>query len=527
MDPGTAAALGLGLPVLVDLALKYSHFISNCIQTYKHAKEDRADLETFGTVLAEGMWRKQFLLAKEIWSREDCTAPQRAALEVMISKTYFEIWNATRILENHSTDTTPGRLYYSVFGRRKIQRINDRLATHQSSLTELLGIIDLENQQLYGAISLDVDNWRYRQLPWPALQPLQVSTTLSIIEGEIKTGHTASPTKSPVLIEECTEISEEHELRKITEYLLYRFQKNVVGEEHMTGILPILGYKFHGVSQQFDGPKPQLIFKLPLPSSSATTLHRYIFDNPSVDLDFRFSLARKLASAVLSVSARGLVHKNIRTDSSLILQSEDRSTIDIFLTDWWLLGSYADFSTTGRAVSDWKKDIFRHPRRHKATQQRGIDLTANTGHDVYSLGVCLVEIGMWDRLVKPEADSHGSPISDDFIAAAGHSGPLQPGGISQIFSTPERVREALVLMAEEHLPSRMGRPFANLVKACLNCLDGGFTQNGKPVDFQRMTKEEQTLSFNELVLAPLSNVLPGFGAAMVTAPSNAVAGQAG
>lgn len=250
-----------------------------------------------------------------------------------------------------------------------------------------------------------------------------------------------------------------------------------------------------------------------------TTLHHYIANNPveMVKLDFRFGLARKLAAAVLSVGAKGLVHKNVRSDSTLILQSEDRSKTEVFLTNWWLLGSHVDFTTVGRAPVNWKEEIFRHPRRYLANPKEAIDHNANIGHDVYSLGVCLIEIGMWEVLVKLDTYSsgssayHGSPISETFLAAAGHAQSSQPNeAIVQIFANPDSVKEALEKMAQEQLPSRMGQPFADLVKACLNGLERGFDRGGERVDFRTMTGEEQTLSFNELVLAPLTNALPGF-----------------
>lgn len=66
-------------------------------------------------------------------------------------------------------------------------------------------------------------------------------------------------------------------------------------------------------------------------------------------------------------------------------------------------------------------------------------------HDIYSLGVCLLEIGLWDSFVAHEADENG-PI---------------PGKVLDItfddavFNKPMAIKEHLVALAKKALPRRI------------------------------------------------------------------------
>jgi hypothetical protein len=107
---------------------------------------------------------------------------------------------------------------------------------------------------------------------------------------------------------------------------------------------------------------------------------------------------------------------------------------------------------------------------------------------VYSLGVCLLEIGLWDVLVRPEEDQFSNllknvvdvkredqvpneikwlypkeqePENQDSDEEEADSGPRGP----------EVVKASLIRIARKELPPKMGTPFADLVVACLTCLD--------------------------------------------------------
>lgn len=81
-------------------------------------------------------------------------------------------------------------------------------------------------------------------------------------------------------------------------------------------------------------------------------------------------------------------------------------------------------------------------------------------HDIYSFGVCLLELGLWSSFMCPDGESLKPGPELDIIADA--------------IASEDRVKAAfdikrtLVSIANEKLPSRMGQKYANLVTSCLD-----------------------------------------------------------
>jgi hypothetical protein len=87
-------------------------------------------------------------------------------------------------------------------------------------------------------------------------------------------------------------------------------------------------------------------------------------------------------------------------------------------------------------------------------------------HDIYSLGVCLLEIGLWHSFVQWESDdSQPHPWSDlDIQDAISEKDPRHGG-----FTTKNKP----VTITKDRLPSLVGDNYTRLVLACLCCLDEG------------------------------------------------------
>lgn len=85
-------------------------------------------------------------------------------------------------------------------------------------------------------------------------------------------------------------------------------------------------------------------------------------------------------------------------------------------------------------------------------------------HDIYSLGVCLLEIGLWKSLLRPGEADGGLEPSENFedVKEALASG-----------KRPSLVRNALMQITTEHLSGLMGQRYADIVLSCLTCLDPG------------------------------------------------------
>ncbi|KAB2570632.1 hypothetical protein DBV05_g10699 [Lasiodiplodia theobromae] len=168
----------------------------------------------------------------------------------------------------------------------------------------------------------------------------------------------------------------------------------------------------------------------PYEVDSMITLEAMIDDGPypepNVSLSQRLRIAYKLAEAVLFLHTAGFLHKNITSSSVVLLQrafpeSGEVAPYGVF-DDAYLMGfdliREAEASTyktgTSRRCNDhsrsmWDFDIYQHPDR---LQGEGSPRYIKT-YDVYSLGVLLLEIGLWEplRKVVPEPDMQGGSLS--------------------------------------------------------------------------------------------------------------------
>ncbi|KAI5776564.1 hypothetical protein EDC01DRAFT_625227 [Geopyxis carbonaria] len=214
----------------------------------------------------------------------------------------------------------------------------------------------------------------------------------------------------------------------------------------------------------------QIVFSIPghLQVCTPHTLRELLIDAPSYPLEERFRLATQLARSVVFVHATKFVHKNIRPETILVFQSETENT-EAKIGKPFLMGfdnfRPADGKTFRVGDLDWKKNLYRHPTRQGIHLEQAYTMQ----HDIYSLGVCLLEIGLWDSFMLPDPDKMGDDY-DNFK--------LSPNlKISQYLRETGRKRKAqkikgeLLNMAKNQLPSKTGSRYAGIVVLCMSCLD--------------------------------------------------------
>jgi len=152
----------------------------------------------------------------------------------------------------------------------------------------------------------------------------------------------------------------------------------------------------------------------------------------------------------------------------------------------------------------WKEDIYRHPEQ----QGRAIRCKYSMGHDIYSLAVCLLEIGMWDSLVRAseKADSLSGQLMKKLQIEDGEDGLVsflkEEGG-------PVKIKQSLEQIAEENLPSLMGRAYTKLVKGCLTCLDDECEVDWD-VKFEKFERSSDCDAFRKHVVSFLQNITLAF-----------------
>jgi hypothetical protein len=85
-------------------------------------------------------------------------------------------------------------------------------------------------------------------------------------------------------------------------------------------------------------------------------------------------------------------------------------------------------------------------------------------HDIYTLRMCLLEIGLWKSSVVTNKERGD--------ARPGHGIDL-PGAltIKEEVKRALRIKELLITAAQEKLPIAVGSKYSNVVVSCLTCLD--------------------------------------------------------
>lgn len=243
----------------------------------------------------------------------------------------------------------------------------------------------------------------------------------------------------------------------------------------------------------------ELVFERPLPGREVVSLAKlYATGSPVPSLNVRVALCRQLAVAVLQTHALGLVHKGIRPENLLIaVQREDERAIitdaTLFLCGWDSSRLIEGVATKRVGASTPEKLMYQHPERHAdgGTAPKKYEIK----HDIYSLGVCAVEILTWEVLIQPDttlstayrtaydrieqsdANRHGNDGNsnendddDDNDYSAVHlTEQMKKLRVAiQYTNNGTHVQDTLVAVAKQKLPVVAGDRMAQLVRQCLD-----------------------------------------------------------
>ncbi|KAL8811118.1 MAG: hypothetical protein Q9200_002059 [Gallowayella weberi] len=187
---------------------------------------------------------------------------------------------------------------------------------------------------------------------------------------------------------------------------------------------------------------------------------------PHCPLNHKLSFCCNIAQAVLYVHLVGWVHKSIRPDNILVFEDEvneedddgdkdvdvrSRRYFPFSLNSPYLAGF--EYARSVKALSDrtsdaeWRVNIYRHPKRQHLVQNEEYTMA----HDIYSLGVVLLEVCLWG--------------SNGFV-------PFQKRDTTFKDATPDKVKKDLLDMARgkkmDGVAVFLGERFADLVTFCLN-----------------------------------------------------------
>ncbi|KAH7313555.1 hypothetical protein B0I35DRAFT_275439 [Stachybotrys elegans] len=290
---------------------------------------------------------------------------------------------------------------------------------------------------------------------------------------------------------------------------LKRADPSAFGMLECKGILQEEGEKQtpSGVSRHA-GSTSGLSFVFRLPSEVAplqSLRHRLVGGHESRhdSLSERFALARQLVAAVSYVHIFGFVHKNIRPETVLLLRrmhGENREGRSELVENAVLVGfdvlRGADERTRRVSDEDWEKNLYRHPTR----QGRMPEVDYEMRHDIYSVGVCLLEIGLWENFVAYE-DGDLVPMLGPGLASdgAGEAG-------TDLLRDPVRLKGRLQGLARGKLRRNMGTLYSEVVETCLTCLDEGNLDFGDEEEFQDEDGIAVDVRYIEKVVAKLGSI---------------------
>ncbi|GFF85094.1 hypothetical protein IFM60648_07249 [Aspergillus lentulus] len=201
----------------------------------------------------------------------------------------------------------------------------------------------------------------------------------------------------------------------------------------------------------------QYIFEIPEGLSTPKTLRSLLREMIRCSLSQRFQLAKHLARSVMFLHATGFVHKNIRPETMIVFANTTGSMRQSFLIGFESIRKEGG-STERIGDLEWERNLYRHPMRQGLFPEDVFTME----HDIYSLGVCLLEVGMWSSFALNEGDAVTPCGELEISNALADNDPRRRG-----FA----VKDRLVQLSKERLPSLVGDRYSEIVKACLCCLD--------------------------------------------------------
>ncbi|KAI0515147.1 hypothetical protein F5B22DRAFT_204059 [Xylaria bambusicola] len=139
-----------------------------------------------------------------------------------------------------------------------------------------------------------------------------------------------------------------------------------------------------------------LVLRTPSQLVKPRSLRHLLLNSQPESLSHKLRAAQELAKAVAYVHVFGFVHKGIRPESILSFESEQKSgETSLFLVGFEdFRQEYGQTKRLGDDVAE--RNLYRHPSRQGASPSSDFVMQ----HDIYSLGVCLLEIGLWQSFIE-------------------------------------------------------------------------------------------------------------------------------
>lgn len=213
---------------------------------------------------------------------------------------------------------------------------------------------------------------------------------------------------------------------------------------------------FRGYVQEKHQNRYAFIFSFPSESdhSDPKSLNDIVEHASSIEkfsLPTRFKVAQMIAKTISAFHADGWVHKSIQSQSIVFFRDRDNpvgqpSYQNPYLVDFEYSRPEDAATLMVQYDSDLGKDLYRHPDRQGPPRS-----SFRRSHDLYSLGVVLLEIGVWQTAMSIYKEA---------------SAQMKKG----VYPSPRGIRNIFIDVAKRRVQHHMGPAYLDAV---LYCLQGG------------------------------------------------------
>lgn len=270
------------------------------------------------------------------------------------------------------------------------------------------------------------------------------------------------------------------------------------------GVMPVRARDPRTGSPQDDIVAFHMVFRIPPGMDHLRSLRDLLISSPySLSVTQRVRTAHELATSISYVHTFGFVHKNVRPEAILCFENTPAQRSHTFLVGFDAFRS-ADGATNYHGDLEWERNLYRHPLRQGAYPADKYRMR----HDIYSLGVCLLELGLCESFVQYsfEGTSH---------IARPAPGPWYDGFQTWLSALPEvhmhempwKVKDYLIDLAASKLPARMGDKYTAIALGCLTCLDEEETSKSTKQDSTSEEGMAVAVQFVEQTVVALTEIL--------------------
>jgi hypothetical protein len=462
------AGIGLAIPGLIDLCIKYGDFLRSKISNYKHMRELSRVYELV-TSLVEGEMSDLLHFLKNI--EHKLPAPTRIDLLRLFQVLRDRLELVKTILPEDKAGVLD-KLKFSFRDKKLLDRACEDLEQWQTrflrrAVTYLFfGDLSISNKTDESARQDRVIE-RVKRIRAAITSEDAVTATVTLKLEDFADSTTFEDVSGTKFV-----VADKKELVEYRRYVGSMVSGQV---KHLLLTVRELATRLHnvdpavmgllnctGFSNDIIGHRLALRFHYPTGQDNPRSLEQLLADKqpPKHSISDRIALASKVASAILYLHSCGFVHKNIRPSNILIFDDavpDDKRTK--YMTHPYAIGEpylmgfdgvrKADAKSNMIRGEEWRENIYLHPDRHRMAE--GDEFTM--AHDVYSLGVVLLEIALWASVTESE------PVGK-YLWEKGKQKILEP----------ETLRKTYIDLSKSLVPRYVGDKYRDVVVSCLEGL---------------------------------------------------------